>query len=49
MLVKELKELLAKFDDDAEVELDGGYADDGCDYAQLSVDDEVVWEQYRGV
>ena len=44
MKVKELMELLAKFDAEAEVELSGG----GCgdhDEAELRVDEEVIWEE----
>jgi hypothetical protein len=49
MKVKELMEILAKYDEEAEVELDGGYCSDGEDVGVLWVDGDLVWEVYHGV
>ena len=48
MKVKELMELLAKCDADAEVELDYGEYSDGSDVEMLIVDKEVIFESYHG-
>lgn len=45
MTVKELKELLQKYDDEAVVEIDGGnssYGSSMYDWAELSVDEETL-------
>ncbi len=45
MTVKELKELLQEFDENAIVEIDGGNSDPSMfDWAELSVDGETIME-----
>lgn len=47
MTVKELKELLQKFDDEAIVEIDGGnssYGGSMWDWAELDVNGETIME-----
>ncbi len=45
--VKELKELLQKYNDEDVVEIDGGnffYGSSMCDWAELSIDGEIIIE-----
>ena len=48
MNVKELMEILAKYDGDAKVELEGWTGTDGYDYAELYVDGNKVMEDCKG-